>query len=83
MAGAQAVDVLIELADKSRNGVAELRQVSTQGASPTRRRVAVTAIENGLVSFQRASPGLLEIVVPGARPLIVGVTVPSETPRTD
>jgi hypothetical protein len=83
MAGAQAVDVLVELADKSRKGVAELRQVTTQGGSTTRRRVAVAALEHGLASFQRTSAGLLEIVLPGARPIIVGVTVSAETSGRD
>jgi anti-sigma factor RsiW len=82
-AGEQKVDVLIELADKSAKGVAELRQVTTQGGSPARRRVAVASIENGIASFQRTSAGLLEIVVPGARPIVVGVTAPAETPRKD
>jgi len=59
--------------------VAELRQVTTQGDSPSRRRVAVATIENGLASFKRTSAGLLEIVVPGARPIIVGVTVATES----
>jgi len=83
MAAAQRVDVLIELADKSRKGVAELRQVTTQGGSPARRRVAVAPLENGIAHFQRSPAGLLEIVVPGARPIIVGVAVPAETPRND
>jgi len=81
LAGEQKVDVLVELADASAKGVAELRQVTTQGGQPARRRVAVAPIENGTANFQRSPAGLLEIVVPGAGPIVVGVDLQPEAPK--
>ena len=79
MAGEHKVDIMLELAGTAK-GIAELSQVTIQDGRPARRRVAVAAIEDRIASFQHSPAGLLEIAVPGARPIVVGVAMPSEVP---
>lgn len=73
--GPEAVDVLVELSDKTKTGVAELRRVVEKDGRIEKTVIAVASIEAGTVEFRQCSSGFLEIELPGSPSMLMAVAL--------
>ena len=70
--GEQKVDILVALADKTKTGIAELRQVTSKNGRLERTIIAIANIENGTAEFRQCEAGLLEVQLPNSSAILIG-----------